>query len=285
VAIIGAGRVGTALAVLLGEAGHRIVAASGRDQSRRRVEEFLPGTEFSSAPEAARAAEVVIIGVVDDLIARTCAEIADAAAVRPGQRVIHLSGSLPLDILEPARRAGADVLSLHPFQSFPDVDTGIERLEGSGVAVTAHTESGYRFGESLARDMGGVPFRLTDDVKPLYHSAAVFCANYLVTVQGVAERLLRLAGVEDPLGKLAPLARTAHDRTFAFGPMAALTGPAVRGDVGTIERHLEALSERAPEAVEAYVALARLAAVIASASGRLPGEPKSRVEETLDAWR
>ena len=82
------------------------------------------------------------------------------------------------------------MLSLHPLQSFPDVETGIERLPGSGIAVTATTDDDAAFGERLARDLGAMPFRLDDEVKPLYHAAAVFAANYLVTVEALAERIM-----------------------------------------------------------------------------------------------
>jgi predicted short-subunit dehydrogenase-like oxidoreductase (DUF2520 family) len=165
------------------------------------------------------------------------------------------------------------------------VDTGIERLPGSGIAVTARTDQDAVAGEALARDAGGVPFRLDDVVKPLYHAAAVFCANYLVTVQGLAEDAMLKAGIDQPLPLLAPLARTAFDRTFALGPATALTGPAVRGDVGTIERNLQALAERAPHALDAYLALAEAAAHLAVVAGRLGRDQGERVQWAIDRWR
>jgi predicted short-subunit dehydrogenase-like oxidoreductase (DUF2520 family) len=284
-AVIGAGRVGTALAVLWERAGHRIVGASGHEGSRARVERYLPSTPFLSPEAAARAAETVVLGVTDELIAPTCASLSSTGVLADGQRVLHLSGTMGLDLLEPARDRGAQTLSLHPLQSFPDVDTGLERMPGSGVAVTAETEEVLAFGESLARALGGVPFRLVDSIKPLYHSAAVFCANYLVTVEAAAEQILGLVGVPDPLRLLEPLARTAFDRTFAVGPSGALTGPAVRGDIGTIRRNLGALAEEAPEAVDSYVALARIAAAIAERSGRLSAEGRLLVDEELRRWR
>src|SRR5205085_2517043 len=150
--------------------------------------------------------------------------------------------------------------SLHPLQSFPTVEAGIERVPGSGIAVTARDEATAEAGEGLARDLGGVPFRVRDEVKHLYHSAAVFASNYLVTVEATAERLFRLAGIEDPAPLFAPLARANLRATFQLGPGRALTGPAVRGDTGTISRNAEALRDHAPEALPAYLDLAALAA-------------------------
>jgi predicted short-subunit dehydrogenase-like oxidoreductase (DUF2520 family) len=275
------------LAVLLQRAGQAVVAATGREASRHRVQEFLPAVPFvplADAAEACRQAETVLVGVSDDAIEAVCATLARTSAFRPGQFAIHLSGSVGLDVLEPARNAGAEILSIHPLQSFPTVATGVERFPGSGAAVTARTEEGLNFGESLARDAGGVPFRVADELKPLYHAAAVFCANYLVTVAAVAEDLFVKAGLEHPLPLFAPLARAALENALDHDPKMALTGPAVRGDVGTIARNLEALKTSAPQALQAYVVLARLAAEIASEAGRLSAEQRERVEQTLDRW-
>ncbi|MGH2555784.1 MAG: Rossmann-like and DUF2520 domain-containing protein [Actinomycetota bacterium] len=287
-AVIGAGRVATALAVGLKRAGHRVVAASGRQPSRERAARFLAGAPFYDPAEAhkgARAAALVVIGVPDDFIAEVCSQLAERDAFHPEQRVLHLSGSVGLDALARARSMEAEVLSLHPLQSFPDVEEGIARLPGSAIAVTAEDEDGFAHGERLARDVGGLPFRIADEVKPLYHAAAVFCSNYLVAVEGMAEHLFRLAGLEDPLPSFEPLARTALETTFARGPWAALTGPAARGDAGTIAMNLTALAERAPEAIPAYVALARVAADLAARAGRLAPQGRATVEEVLARWK
>lgn len=282
VAVVGAGRVATALAVLLVRAGHRVVGASGRAASRERVATHLPGVPFLSGPEAARAAEVVVLGVPDDAIAATCDELAGAGALGPGRLVVHLSGSVDLGALSSAVAAGARALALHPLQSFPDVETGVERLPASAVAVTGSDAAAAAAGERLAREIGARPFALADEERALYHAAAVFCANYLVTVEAVAEDLFERAGVSGARSIMEPLARTSFDRVFDVGPGAALTGPAVRGDAGTIRRNLQALAERAPEAVELYAALARAAASLAERAGRLDAAGRARVEDALE---
>jgi predicted short-subunit dehydrogenase-like oxidoreductase (DUF2520 family) len=279
--------VGTAVGVLLERAGHRVIVAAGTEWTRDRVRKYLPFSEFvlpAEAPLAARPASVIIIGVPDDVIRNAGSALAEGHAFHRGQLVLHLSGSVGLDALDAAAMLGADVLSLHPLQTFPDVEAGIARLPGSHVAVTARDEDGYESGEELAREVGGIPFRLDDDVKPLYHAAAVFCSNYLVTVEGVAEHLFRLAGVPDPLPLFAPLARAALDATLARGPAEAITGPAARGDAGTIQRNLMALERHAPEVVPAYVALARLASSLGASSGTLADDARRRVDEVLKRW-
>jgi predicted short-subunit dehydrogenase-like oxidoreductase (DUF2520 family) len=285
VAVVGAGRVGTALAVLLGRAGHRIVAASGREASRARVETWLPDVLFLPPAEAAWAAEVVLLSVPDDAIAGSCDEIAVAGGFAEGAFVAHLSGAAPLLALGPARAAGAHVLSMHPVQTVPDVESGIERLPGAHVAVTAWKEPGFEVGERLASDWGGHPFRLSEESKPLYHAGAVFCSNYLVAVEGLAERLFRAAGLLDPLPAFAPLAEATLANVVRVGPAAALTGPVARGDAGTVRRNLEAISSHAPEAVAAYVALADAAIDLAVRARRLGPDAVMGLREVLDEWR
>ena len=174
---------------------------------------------------------------------------------------------------------------MHPLQTFPSVEAAIERLPGSGMAVTAADEAGFRLGERLAADVGARPFRLVEESRPLYHAAAVFASNYLVTVLAEAERLFREAGLDDPGPLFLPLVRATLDNVHAMGAERALTGPAVRGDAGTVERNLSALSERAPEAVPAYMALATVALNLAERAGRLDAGGRRRVEEVLARWR
>jgi predicted short-subunit dehydrogenase-like oxidoreductase (DUF2520 family) len=270
--------------VLLARAGHRIVAASGRDGSRARVERYLPGVPFLDDSEAAGRAGVVILGVPDDRIEQICSALAEAGAFSRDAAVVHLSGATSLEALAPARPAGATTLSLHPLQTVPDVEAAIERLPGSAMAITAHDEEGNAIGERMAADVGGRPFRLPDDRKSLYHAAAVFCSNYLVAVEGLAERLFRAAGLDDPVELFAPLARATLDNVLQEGPAAALTGPAARGDVNTLRRNLEALESQAPDAIPAYIVLARAALDLAEHSGRIDADGRARVEEVL-AWR
>src|SRR5262249_35270589 len=104
-------------------------------------------------------------------------------------------------------------------------------------------------------------------------------------VEALAEQILTAAGVAGASSLLEPLARSAFDRTFALGPEAALTGPAARGDTGTIERNLRALADAAPAAVASYVALAAAVTAIALAAGRIDGDQEARVREALDPWR
>ncbi len=284
-AVVGAGRVGTALAALLARAGHHVVGVSGREGTAERAARYLPGVPVLSASDAASRAEAVLVATPDSSIAEVVSDLAAKGAFRPGQAVAHLSGATALDALAAAARAGARVLAMHPLQTFPDVDAAIERLPGSGMAVTAADEEGYAIGERMAADVGARPFRLAEEARPLYHAAAVFASNYVVTVLSVAEGLFREAGVGDPVPLFLPLTRASVENVASLGPERALTGPAARGDADTVARNLEALARAAPEAVPSYVALATVALDLAERGGGLQPDARKRVEEVLDRWR
>jgi predicted short-subunit dehydrogenase-like oxidoreductase (DUF2520 family) len=283
ISVVGAGRVGTGLAVLWRRAGHEIVAVSGGAATPERAATYLPEVPVVEAEEAAADAEVVVIATPDAAIRPVCERL--AGALRPRASVAHASGASGLDALDAAAATGASTLAVHPYQTCPTVEAAVERMAGATFAVTARDEAGYTLGERLARDAGGRPFRIADELKPLYHASAVFASNYLVTVTALAEQLARAAGVPDPAGALALLQEATLANIERVGPAEALTGPAVRGDALTLRRNIEALAARTPEAVRPYVVLADLAIALAERSGRLSTHGRLAVQEVLAWWR
>jgi predicted short-subunit dehydrogenase-like oxidoreductase (DUF2520 family) len=283
-AVVGAGRVGTSLAVLWRRGGHRIVAVAGGAATPERAARFLPEVPVLDPVGAAKAAEVVVIATPDSAIGPVCEEMAAAGALDGANAVVHASGATTLDALAAAAAAGATTLSVHPLQTCPTVEAGVERIPGSTFAVTATSDDGYALGDRLVVDAGGRPVRIDDERKPLYHAAAVFASNYLVTVTALAEELGFAAGIEDPIAAFAPLQEATLANIARVGPAEALTGPAVRGDAITLERNLEALQRYAPDAIRSYVVLADLALALAERSGRAPTD-RAAIEEVLARWR
>jgi predicted short-subunit dehydrogenase-like oxidoreductase (DUF2520 family) len=171
------------------------------------------------------------------------------------------------------------------MQTCPTVEAAIARIPGSGFAVSADDDAVVALGERLARDAGGVPHRLPDDAKALYHAAAVLASNALVALTDLAERTLRAAGIDEPSAFLGPLQAATVENLATMSPGDALTGPALRGDAATIEGNLRALRAALPDAVPAYVATAAAALDLAVRSGRLDDAGRRRVEEVLARWR
>ena len=284
IAIVGAGRVGTAVAVLLARAGHQVAAVSGRGSTTERAAAWLPGVPVLPPAEAAALGDLLLLGVPDDALATVVAELARAGTVPAGSWVTHLSGATGLDVLLPLREDGARRLATHPLQTFPDVAGAIHALPGCRIAVTADDDEGFALGEWLATELGAAPFRLRDDLRPLYHAAAVFASNYLVATTAAAERLFAAAGVPDPAEAMHPLQVATLDNIARLGTAAALTGPAVRGDATTIAKNLEALAHHAPDTVFAYIAMCRVALDLAVDAGRLPEAGRAAVSAVLDRW-
>jgi predicted short-subunit dehydrogenase-like oxidoreductase (DUF2520 family) len=282
ISVVGAGRVGTAIAVLLARAGHTIVAVAGREETAARASTWLPDVPVTTPAGAVGGAEVVLLGVPDDALGGVAAGL--AAAITPRTWVSHLSGAAGLDVLDPLAVAGARRLATHPLQTFADVASAVDALPGCWVGVTADDEDGFSLGERLAADVGAVPFRLRDEERPLYHAAAVFASNYLVATSAVAERLFADAGVPDPLGAMRPLQEATLSNVHRLGPGTALTGPAVRGDASTVDSNLAAVASAAPRVVPAYVAMCRTALDLAERSGRLDPTRRAAVEAVLARW-
>ncbi len=278
VGVVGAGRVGAVLGAALARAGHQVVAVSGvSDRSRRRAEELLPGVPVLDPPEVVERAALVLLTVPDDELGGLVDGLAGADVARPGQFAVHTSGRFGLAVLDPLIRRGALPLALHPVMTFTGTTVDLQRLAGACFGVTA-PESLRPVAEALVIEMGAEPVWIPEPARTLYHAALANGANHLVTLVAQSADLLRRAGVDEPGRMLGPLLGAALDNALRSGD-AALTGPVARGDAGTVAAHLAALGRAAPEAVPAYVAMARLTADRALAAGLL--DP-ARAEALLD---
>ena len=268
-AIIGPGRVGTALGMALTNAGYRVtaVAGAGADAVAQFVQR-VPTASPMPAAEAARDAELVIVAVPDDQLGPVVAAVARDEGVAEGSRWVHVSGGHGTEVLRPARLAGAAVAACHPAQTFPDPDTGLAALPGSSWAVTA-AEADLGWARVLVTDLRGTPVTVPARSRTLYHAGLTVGSNATATVVTLARDLLLGAGVEDPGAFLGPLVTTSAANAADRGA-AALTGPVRRGDAGTVAAHLAELRNTLPEAVDAYVALSRLALGYARRAGLEP---------------
>ena len=287
VGVIGTGRVGSVLGAALARAGHRVVAASAvSDRSRRRAAELLPGTPLLAPPEVARAAELLVLAVPDDVLPELVVGLTEANLFRPGQTVLHPSGRHGIGVLEAARIRGVLPLALHPVMSFTGTDVDLARLTGCSFGVTA-PEAFRPMAEALVVEMGGEPEWIEEGNRPLYHAALAFGANYLTTLVAQSAELLGRAGVAEPGRMLGPLLGATLDNSLRSGD-AALTGPVARGDAGTVAAHLSQLAKLGQLSgpvdplVNAYLALARLTADRALEAGLLAPERAGELLEVLN---
>ncbi len=271
IAIVGAGRVGQALGLLLRRAGARIVAVSGRSPASAQAAALATGGRATTdGAQAARGAEVVLVTVPDDAIAEEVGRIAAGGGFSSGQLVVHASGVHGLAPLAAAEAAGARVACAHPLQSFVSVPHAVDELPGTVFGVTAEGDA-YQAACTLVRAVGGVPVRIDERHKALYHAAATVASNHLVALEDLAAELFSRAGVPDDvaLAALAPLLRSTVSNIRRFGTRPALTGPVARGDIETVRRHLAALEPLPAAQREAYRVLAARAVDMAFERGDL----------------
>lgn len=237
VAIVGRGRVGTALAAALAAAGTHVVGPLGRGEP-------VP-------PDAG----IVILAVPDAAIAVA------AQGVPEGPLLAHCSASAPLALL--GAREG---FIFHPLLAVTGGDTV---FIGAGCAISGSSERAAATGQRLARTLGMRVAEVRDEDRALYHAAATLASNFLVTLEGEAERLMADVGLERAM--LAPLVQGAADAWARRGAASALTGPIVRGDEETVQRQRDAIATRAPELLAMWDALAaRTRALAARANAARP---------------
>jgi predicted short-subunit dehydrogenase-like oxidoreductase (DUF2520 family) len=271
VGIIGAGRAGTALGVALARAGHSVVAASAvSETSVRRARTAFPGAVITEPRHVLGRADLALLTVPDDALPGLVAGLAATEAPMEGRMLAHASGRHGLAVLEPAARRGGLPLALHPVMTFTGRGDDVDRLQGTCFGVTA-PDVLRPVAEALVIEMGGEPVFIAEEHRDLYHAALAGAANHLITLVAQAEDLLRAAGVADPARLLGPLLSAALDNALRFGD-AGLTGPVARGDADTVAAHVAALDAEpaaSPAAVAAYIAMARLTADRALATGLL----------------
>lgn len=255
---IGAGPVGLTMAWLFSNAGHKIVYFLSRNEkNRQKAKEFShalkTGRSFSEVDEDF---DVLFISTPDDTIGETAERIATQIKGGVDFYVGHFSGSVPSSALRPLKNKGCRIGSLHPLQTFASPEETINTFAGTYICVEGDNEAANLFSR-LAAEIGGNPFSISTDKKPLYHAAAVIACNYLVTLVNDAQRLLQEIGInkEDAAKMLLPLIKATVKNIETVGIPKALTGPIARGDVVTLLNHIENIKEKTPEFLALYVIL------------------------------
>jgi len=244
VAVVGRGRLGTAL-------------STGFRQSGICVSDPLPRGADAAGFDA------ILLCVPD-------AEIGPAAAlVSRGALVGHCSGATSVDVLAPHER-----FSLHPLMTVTAQD-GAERFAGAGAAIAGSTERALDFARTLAEALRMRPFELADRDRAAYHAAASIASNFLITLEAAAERLAVGAGAGREA--LAPLVRATVENWTRLGPERALTGPIARGDELTVAAQRAAISDRAPDLLPMFDALVDATRALADGDPAGPRAPEAAI--------
>lgn len=242
---------GTAVAQILQARGNQPLGITSRsEQSAHRAASLLGAPVFGigELPPV----DVVLIGAGDRAIGEVASELRSDAKV-----ALHFAGAYGIGPLQPVIQRGWWGCALHPVQACPDIATAVQRLPGSYWGITCTWPAREWAHDFVSNEMGGRPVDVEESDRPIWHAAAVSTSNGIAALMAVGERLMGSIGIDAPEKVLGPLARGTIENVIAGGGGAStLTGPAIRGETTTIERHLDAIRERAPQLLPSYVAAA-----------------------------
>ncbi len=268
VGVIGAGKVGCALARLCYHRGYRVEAVYSRTLFHAQaMAAQVGGVAVGSGAEVAQRVDLTLLTVPDDAIKA----VADGLAGMDwtGKAVVHSSGAYDAQQLSMLAMRGAWVGSLHPAFPFADCETGVARLPGATFAIEAEAEVLRQWLRDMVTALGGQALIIPPGQKALYHAALVLVSNYTVTLYAAGEQILLGLGAEYSAAReaLTVLLGATVENLRTQGIPGALTGPLVRGDVGTVNTHLQALEDYDDQLATIYRELARLTLPLAAARG------------------
>jgi predicted short-subunit dehydrogenase-like oxidoreductase (DUF2520 family) len=199
-----------------------------------------------------------------------------------GQAMIHTSGALGAEVLEPARAAGTEIGSFHPLVAFADTERAVAALHGATIAIEGDEQLATLLAE-MADAVGATAVRLAPGTKTAYHAAAVLAAGGFVALLDAIAELGRVAGL-DEAGSLAiygGLIEQTLGNARALGIERALTGPMTRGDLGTLAHHLEVLGRHAPDVLPLYRAAAEREIALAEGRGSVSATTANALRRVL----
>jgi len=274
--------VGTAIGYLLKKAGYEIVAIADKSAAAlRRAQSYTGGKACRKPQEVLREADCILITTPDDIILSVCKDIARSPLIK-GKYIFHMSGAGGLDLLDPARKAGAAVASIHPLQSFSSIDNAIQNIPSSYFGITADAKAKTQ-AETIVLALGGKPIYISSQQKSLYHAAACVASNYLVSLLNVVESIYQSIGINENDAKKAylPLIYGSLKNIELSGSVQALTGPIARGDSGTIQKHVDAINANLPQYASLYSSLGLVTVKLARKKGTLNLRQAKKISDIL----
>ena len=189
----------------------------------------------------------------------------------------------PAEVLAAAQ--GAVPGAFHPLQAVSSIENGSKSIRG----ITFGIEGGHdmrAFLSAMAHDLGARAIFVDSEDKPLYHLTGVMMGGLLTTLGAATATLWEELGYtrEDGIRALMPMMRQVSVNLSSSGLPGAVAGPYARGDVGTVRKHLEALSERAPHVLPLYCELALAGLPFSVEKGTLSKERSEEIRALVERY-
>ncbi|MBA2657292.1 MAG: DUF2520 domain-containing protein [Tatlockia sp.] len=262
--IIGAGRLGKVIgqALLHSKQGELLAVCNSHFSSAKlAVEQLGSGTAVAN-PVDLPSADITFITTPDDNIPEMAKRLAEEKILRPRSLVIHCSGVLSSEVLNPLKNIGCYIASLHPLRAFKKIDLHLNQsaFEDCDCVVEGEDEALATI-SPLFKKLGAKIIPIKAEGKTVYHTAAVIASNYLVTLAATAVELFTEAGIEPSLAKQMTtnlMTSSLNNIQQSAHVAEALTGPLQRADISTLNKHLQALAKPTTKALYVKAALATL---------------------------
>lgn len=256
IGIIGAGRVGLTMLECFRRQGYAICALYSRNTAELKAAGRQLGVNIvDTAVKAAADSDILLLAVPDRAIVALAVQLATADVAWQGKFVYHFSGSQSSESLSVLAKMGAHCGSMHPLQTFPSPEAAVPKITGTYFAVDGDAKA-IALADDLVRGIGGIPMLIPAEKRALYHAAACVACNYFAALMQLTKELLDSCGIgEAAIPAIQPLVEATWQNILQHGPMAALTGPIVRGDAVTVQKHCEALKAEDAEKLLVYKAL------------------------------
>lgn len=285
--VIGAGKLGRTLARLFSDAGLVTIGAIyNRSSEHSHSAQAFIGTgrvitnieQLSNEP-----AELWMIATPDDAIGDCAKQLAALAGISWQKTTVFHSSGLKTSVeLSALQKLGSSIASVHPAHSFASPERSLTSFV-STICTLEGGEQAINILDSLLRAIGGQTTTIEPEAKPLYHAATVMASNYLIALLGASETLLEKAGIEETLAKavLSPLMRQSLENGFTEGAINALSGPIARGDINTLQAHLNAIEQKAPDLRSTYTTMGAQALKLVQQKNALNEKELAAMEKLL----
>ena len=283
-AIVGCGRLGTALARHLKAAGYPLAGLASRSLASAKETAEIVDADCYGAPmwEMTKSADVVFVTTPDGIISDASRTVVENSGIKPGAVLLHCSGAHPSTILARPEETDIHIGSMHPLQSFASKNVAGNPFEGIIISVEG-AEKAMAVASQMAEDLKAVVLPLATEGKTLYHASAVVASNYLVALMQMALQFMEAADIpaDKAFGVLRPLVNGTLSNIEKNGAADALTGPIARGDVETVQGHITAILARAPEFIDLYRLLGKYTVAIAEKKQGLSDAQAAKLRNIL----
>jgi len=261
------------------------VAVISRNQQRAEDAVSFIGCDPATASTdlgQAKEGDILLLALPDDKLAPMAEQLQNDIELAAGTTLVHFSGLQPASVMS-VEGSGCRVVSIHPLLSFADREMATKRLTDCPCALEGE-QAVIPQAQELTAAIGGKAFQLPAEAKALYHSAACIASNYLVTITASARDLLVKCGIDKQQARelLIPIQQATCENLTHHNPEDALTGPIVRGDIGTVGCHISTIKEKHPELLDMYLCLGKQTIELATSSGRLQKEQAKRLRQLLE---